>query len=338
MTILVTGGAGYIGSHTCIELIEQGCDVVVLDNLSNSSIQAVKIIESITQAHVPFVKGDIRDEFVLSEIFNKFEIESVIHFAGLKAVGESNVQPIHYYENNVSGIVTLLKVMDVFGCKNLVFSSSATVYGSPSELPVPETAPLSALNPYGRSKLFIENILRDLYTSDNSWNIAILRYFNPVGAHKSGLLGESPTNAPNNLFPIVSETAAGKRGYVEVYGDDYPTPDGTGIRDYIHVMDLANGHLRALDLFSESGCIFAVNLGTGVGYSVLEIIREFEAVTGNRIPFKIVERRAGDAASCYADVDYANSFMGWRYEMSLSCMCEDQWRWQINSGSISEIF
>ena len=331
MTILVTGGAGYIGSHTCIELVQQGHDIVIIDNLSNSSIQAIKKIEIITKSSLFFIEGDVRDEIFLSQVFTKFEITSVIHFAGLKAVGESNNYPISYYDNNISGMVTLLKVMDIFGCKNLVFSSSATVYGIPSELPVPETAPLSSLNPYGRSKLIIEKILGDLYLSDKIWNILILRYFNPVGAHKSGLIGESPSNAPNNLFPIISETAAGKRRFVEIYGDDYPTPDGTGVRDYIHVMDLARGHLSALNMFSENGCIFSVNLGTGVGYSVLEIIKEFEAVSGRSIPYKIIGRRTGDTASCYADVAYAKSLMDWSHEMTLAKMCEDQWRWQNNS-------
>ena len=331
MTILVTGGAGYIGSHTCIELVQQGHDIVIIDNLSNSSIQAIKKIEIITKSSLFFIDGDVRDEILLSEVFNKFEITSVIHFAGLKAVGESNNRPISYYDNNISGMITLLKVMDIFGCKSLVFSSSATVYGSPSELPVPETAPLSSLNPYGRSKLIIEKILGDLHSSDRLWNIAILRYFNPVGAHKSGLIGESPSSTPNNLFPIISETAAGKRRFVKIFGNDYPTPDGTGVRDYIHVMDLAKGHLSALNMFSENGCIFAVNLGTGVGYSVLEIIKAFEAMSGRSIPYKIIGRRKGDAASCYADVAYAKSLMGWNHEMTLEKMCEDQWRWQTNS-------
>lgn len=330
MTILVTGGAGYIGSHTCIELVQQGHDIVIIDNLSNSSIQAIKSIEIIAKSRLVFIEGDVRDEIFLSQVFTNYQITSVIHFAGLKAVGESNSDPILYYDNNIVGVVTLLKVMDIFCCKNLVFSSSATVYGTPSELPVAETAPLSSLNPYGRSKLIIERILGDLYLSDKIWNIVILRYFNPVGAHKSGLIGESPSGAPNNLFPIVSETAAGKRRFVEIYGDDYPTPDGTGVRDYIHVMDLAGGHLSALNVFSEKGGIFSVNLGTGVGYSVLEIIKEFEAVSGRSIPYKIIGRRTGDTASCYADVAYAKSLMDWSHKMTLANMCEDQWRWQNN--------
>ena len=330
MTILVTGGAGYIGSHTCIELVQQGHDIVIIDNLSNSSIQAIKSIEIIAKSRLVFIEGDVREEIFLSQVFTNYQITSVIHFAGLKAVGESNSDPILYYDNNIVGVVTLLKVMDIFCCKNLVFSSSATVYGTPSELPVAETAPLSSLNPYGRSKLIIERILGDLYLSDKIWNIVILRYFNPVGAHKSGLIGESPSGAPNNLFPIVSETAAGKRRFVEIYGDDYPTPDGTGVRDYIHVMDLAGGHLSALNVFSEKGGIFSVNLGTGVGYSVLEIIKEFEAVSGRSIPYKIIGRRTGDTASCYADVAYAKSLMDWSHKMTLANMCEDQWRWQNN--------
>jgi len=328
---LVTGGAGYIGSHTCIELIEQGHEIIVVDNFINSEVKAICRIEEITGKSVSFVEGDIRDESVLRNIFNQFKIESVIHFAGLKSVGESNNYPLKYFHNNIAGILTLLKVMGEFGCKNLVFSSSATVYGSPSTLPVAETAPLSSLNPYGRSKLIIEKILGDLYAADSFWNIAILRYFNPVGAHKTGLIGESPTGTPNNLFPIISETAAGKRSFIEVYGDDYLTPDGTCVRDYIHVMDLAKGHLSALNMFSKNGCYFAVNLGTGVGYSVLETIKEFEVVSGRSIPYKITEKRTGDAAACYADVSYAKSLMNWSCEMTLKRMCEDQWRWQINS-------
>ena len=328
---LVTGGAGYIGSHTCIELIEQGHEIIVVDNFINSEVKAICRIEEITGKSVSFVEGDIRDESVLRNIFNQFKIESVIHFAGLKSVGESNNYPLKYFHNNIAGILTLLKVMGEFGCKNLVFSSSATVYGSPSTLPVAETAPLSSLNPYGRSKLIIEKILGDLYAADSFWNIAILRYFNPVGAHKTGLIGESPTGTPNNLFPIISETAAGKRSFIEVYGDDYLTPDGTCVRDYIHVMDLAKGHLSALNMFSKNGCYFAVNLGTGVGYSVLETIKEFEVVSGRSIPYKIIGRRTGDTASCYADVAYAKSLMDWSHEMTLAKMCEDQWRWQNNS-------
>ena len=326
--ILVTGGAGYIGSHTCIELIEQGHEVVVVDNLINSAAEAISRIEEITGKSVAFIEGDVRDESVLCDIFNQFKIESVIHFAGLKSVGESNNYPLKYFDNNISGILTLLKVMGVNGCKNLVFSSSATVYGSPAKLPVAETAPLSALNPYGRSKLIIENILDDVYLADGLWNIAILRYFNPVGAHDSGLNGESPSNIPNNLFPIISEVAIGRREVVDIYGGDYPTKDGTGVRDYIHVMDLARGHISALKTFSQDGGIFAVNLGTGQGHSVLEIIREFERASGRKVPYKIVERRAGDSASCYADVTYAKTLMGWSSEISLTQMCEDQWRWQ----------
>jgi len=326
--ILVTGGAGYIGSHTCIELIEQGHEIVVVDNLNNSTLQAISRIEVITGKSVAFVEGDVRDEVFLCNIFTKFQIESVIHFAGLKSVGESNNDPLKYYDNNISGMLILLKVMGDHGCKNLVFSSSATVYGSPAKLPVAETAPLSALNPYGRSKLIIENILDDVYLADGLWNIAVLRYFNPVGAHSSGLNGEYPNNIPNNLFPIISEAAIGRREVVDIYGGDYPTKDGTGVRDYIHVMDLARGHISALKMFSEKGCIFAVNLGTGQGYSVLEIIREFERVSGRKVPYKIVERRMGDSASCYADVTYAKTLMGWSSEISLTQMCEDQWRWQ----------
>ena len=332
--ILVTGGAGYIGSHTCIELVEQGWEIVIVDNLSNSSVQAIRRIEIITGKCVAFVEGDVRDETILRDIFVKFKIENVIHFAGLKSVAESNNYPLKYYNNNISGTLTLLKVMAERGCKNLVFSSSATVYGSPAKLPVTEMAPLSALNPYGRSKLVVENVLEDLRETDSLWNIVILRYFNPVGAHHSGLIGEFPSNSPNNLFPIVSEVAIGQRSFVEVYGDDYPTSDGTGVRDYIHVMELAKGHISALNLFSKTGCIFTVNLGTGKGHSVLEIIREFEHISGRNIPYKIVERRLGDSASCYADVTYAKILMGWNSDISLNKMCADQWRWQ--SRIISE--
>ena len=331
MTILVTGGAGYIGSHTCVVLIHKGYDIIIIDNLINSSVEAIEKIEIITNSSLVFIEGDVRVEILLSEIFTKFEISSVIHFAGLKSVEESNNHPISYYDNNISGMLSLLKVMDTFGCKNLVFSSSATVYGSPSELPVPETAALSSLNPYGHTKLIIERILGDLHSTDKLWNIAILRYFNPVGAHESGLIGEAPSSTPNNLFPIISETAAGKRSLIEVYGGDYPTVDGSGVRDYIHVLDLAKGHLSALNMFSKNGCIFTVNLGTGVGYSVLEIIKEFEIVSEKSIPYRIIGRRKGDAAACYADVTYAKSLMGWQCELNLKRMCEDQWRWQTNS-------
>jgi UDP-glucose 4-epimerase len=328
MVTLVTGGAGYIGSHTCIELIQQGSEIIIVDNLINSSMQAIKQIEMITKSSLIFIEGDVRDESLLSQIFTNHKISNVIHFAGLKAVEDSSNDPLSYYNNNISGILALLKVMDLFGCKNLVFSSSASVYGSQSELPIPETASLSTLNPYGRSKLIIEKILGDLYLSDKLWNIAILRYFNPVGAHASGMIGESPNNKPNNLFPIVSETAAEKRSFIEIYGDDYPTIDGTGVRDYIHIMDLVSGHLSALNMFSQNGCIFSVNLGTGNGYSVLEIIKEFESVSGRSIPYKISGRRKGDAASCFADVSYAKTLMGWNSKLTLTKMCEDQWRWQ----------
>ncbi len=332
--ILVTGGAGYIGSHTCIELIEQGYEIVILDNLNNSTVKAISRIELITGTCATFIEGDVRDEVVLSNIFERFQIKAVMHFAGLKSVGESNSYPLKYYDTNISGILTLLKVMGVNGCKNLVFSSSATVYGSPLDLPVAEAAPLLALNPYGRSKLIIEKILGDIHTADGLWNIALLRYFNPVGAHNTGLNGESSKNTPNNLFPIISEVAMGHRSVVEIYGGDFPTIDGTGVRDYVHVMDLARGHISALKMFSKDGCIFAVNLGTGKGYSVLEIIKEFESISGKKVPYKIVERRTGDSASCYADVTYAKALMGWSSEISLTQMCEDQWRWQ--SHIISE--
>lgn len=328
--ILVTGGTGYIGSHTCIALIEAGHDVIVVDNLINSSIDSIVRIEDITGKSISFVEGDIRDEIFLRDIFTRFEITDVIHFAGLKAVGESIINPLNYYDNNVIGTLSLLKVMDSSGCKNLIFSSSATVYGWPSNLPVKEDSPLSAANPYGQSKLFIEKILNDLHESDGHWNIVVLRYFNPAGAHESGLIGEAPNGIPNNLFPLVSQVAAGQRESIEVFGGDYLTQDGTGVRDYIHVSDLANGHVSALSTFSDSARILTINLGTGVGYSVLEIIKEFERVSCRQISYSIVDRRPGDAAACYADASYAKEMMGWSAKLTLAKMCEDQWRWQKN--------
>tara|TARA_B100000212_G_scaffold341264_1_gene323951 strand:- start:1287 stop:2282 length:996 start_codon:yes stop_codon:yes gene_type:complete len=326
--ILITGGAGYIGSHTAIALLEENNDILIVDNLENSSIKSIDRIKEITGKSFKFHKGDIRNEDFLLSIFQNYEIKAVMHFAGLKSVGESNCYPMKYFDNNVIGFLSLIKVMQKFDCKKIVFSSSATVYGNPTELPVKESAQLSSINPYGRSKLIIEQILEDIYNSDKSWNISILRYFNPVGAHESGLIGEDPKNVPTNLFPIVSKVASGELTSLEIYGNDYATHDGTGVRDYIHVTDLAKGHICALSKFNSDGSIFSLNLGTGKGYSVLDVIKEFEAVSGKKIAYNIVDKRIGDSASCYADPAYAKKYMNWSSKFSLRKMCEDQWRWQ----------
>jgi len=326
--VLVTGGAGYIGSHTAIELIDAGYEIVVYDNFSNSSDEAIKRVEKIVGKKIPLEEGDIRDSARLQEVFEKYEIDSVIHFAGLKAVGESVEKPLEYYDNNVVGTIRLLEVMQANGCKKIVFSSSATVYGDPHTLPIKEDFPLSATNPYGRSKLFIEYILKDLYVSDPSWKIILLRYFNPVGAHESGLIGEDPNDIPNNLMPFISQVAVGKREYLNVFGNDYDTPDGTGVRDYIHVMDLANGHVKALDKIDEVKEVTPINLGTGNGYSVLDMVKAFEKASGQKVPYKIAPRRSGDIASCYADPSFAKAFLGWEAKRGINEMCEDAWRWQ----------
>jgi len=328
MRILVTGGAGYIGSHTCIELINAGYDIVVLDNLCNSSLEPLKRIESICHYNIPFYKVDIRHKNSLSSIFQKYKFDGVIHFAGLKAVGESVISPIEYYDNNVNGSLVLLEVMRDFNCKNIVFSSSATVYGEPLSVPILENFPLSAINPYGRSKLMIEDILKDVAISDDNWNIVILRYFNPVGAHKSGNIGEDPTGIPNNLMPYISKVAAGKLDKLNIFGGNYDTIDGTGIRDYIHIVDIAKGHIKALHALGDKSQVLIFNLGTGKGYSVLDIVKTFEEVSGRPIPYEIVKRRPGDVAICYADSTYAESFLGWTAENGLKEMCEDTWRWQ----------
>lgn len=328
MTVLVTGGAGYIGSHTCIELIQAGHTVLVLDNLVNSSAESLRRVEAIVQQPVDFVEGDIRDTELLDRVFSEHDIDSVVHFAGLKAVGESTEKPLDYYDNNVYGTLCLLQVMKRHGCKNLVFSSSATVYGDPHTVPIQEHFPLSATNPYGRSKLMIEDILRDLNASDSEWQIALLRYFNPVGAHKSGTIGEDPNGIPNNLMPFITQVAIGKREALSVFGSDYDTPDGTGVRDYIHVVDLAKGHVKAIEkLNSNPGCV-AYNLGTGVGYSVLDMVKALEKASGNKVPYKLVDRRPGDIACCYADPAYAEQELGWRAELGLEDMMADSWRWQ----------
>jgi UDP-glucose 4-epimerase len=331
MTILVTGGAGYIGSHTLIELLQAGHRVVVYDNLGNSSPEALARVEEITGEKVVLVEADICDRQSLDQVFGAYKFDAVIHFAGLKAVGESVEIPLSYYRNNFHGTLTLCEAMSAAGVKSLVFSSSATVYGDPQSLPIREDAATGATNPYGRTKLFIEEMLRDLHASDPQWRIAILRYFNPVGAHPSGLIGEDPRGIPNNLFPFIAQVAIGERDFVSVFGDDYQTADGTGVRDYIHVVDLACGHLCALQrLVRREGCL-TVNLGTGRGYSVLEMINAFAAVSGRNIPYRIVERRAGDIASCYADPSLALKELEWSAAKGLDEMCRDGWKWQSDN-------
>lgn len=335
--VLVTGGAGYIGSHTCISLIEAGYDVVVFDNFSNSSDESIKRVEKIVGKKIELVEGDIRSRDDLQAVFDKYNIKSVIHFAGLKAVGESVEMPLEYYDNNISGTVVLCEVMKRNNCKNIVFSSSATVYGDPQTVPIKEDFPLSATNPYGRSKLFIEEILRDVYVSDNEWKIVLLRYFNPVGAHKSGTIGEDPNGIPNNLMPFISQTAVGKREALNVFGGDYNTPDGTGVRDYIHVVDLAAGHVKALDNLDNFNEVMTINLGTGNGYSVLDMVKAFEKASGAKVPYNIVGRRSGDIATCYADPAYAKQVLGWSAQYGVDEMCEDAWRWQSqNPNGYSE--
>ena len=329
--IFVTGGAGYIGSHTCVELLNADCNVTVFDNFSNSHPQAVAQVERITRKKLRLVRGDIRDRVALVAALRESGAKSVIHFAGLKAVGESLTQPLAYYDNNVVGTLRLLEAMGECGVKTLVFSSSATVYGDPQRLPLTEDHPLSATNPYGRSKLMIEEILRDLHRSDASWRLAILRYFNPVGAHASGLIGEDPQGIPNNLLPFIAQVAVGRRACLNVWGNDYSTQDGTGVRDYIHVVDLALGHLKTLktlERLEKNGECLTVNLGTGTGYSVLDIVKAFELASGRSIPYKVAPRRPGDIASCYADPQRAFELLGWRAERGLNTMCADTWRWQ----------
>jgi len=331
MAILVTGGAGYIGSHTCVELLNAGYEIIVVDNLINSSEKALERVQEITGKKLTFYKVDLLDKEALDYIFKKEKIDSVIHFAGLKAVGESVSLPLKYYHNNVTGTITLCEVMQKHGVKDIVFSSSATVYGNPETVPIREDFPLSATNPYGRTKLIIENILKDLYVSDNSWNIVILRYFNPIGAHKSGKMGEDPKNIPNNLMPYITQVAIGKLEYLGVFGNDYDTLDGTGVRDYIHVVDLALGHLKALEKLKEKPGIAIYNLGTGKGYSVLDIVKNFEKVSGRTIKYKILPRRPGDVAICFADPSKAKKELGWEATRDIYQMCEDAWRWQKNN-------
>jgi UDP-glucose 4-epimerase len=328
MKILVTGGAGYIGSHTSVLLLEAGYDVVVFDNFCNASKESIKRVEKITGKKIDLIKGDIRNRSDLESVFSLHQIDAVIHFAGLKAVGESVEQPLRYYENNVYGTVVLCDVMRKFGCKSIVFSSSATVYGDPQTTPIREDFPLSATNPYGRSKLFVEEILKDLYRSDPSWKVVLLRYFNPVGAHESGIIGEDPNGIPNNLMPFIAQTAVGKRKELSVFGNDYDTHDGTGVRDYIHVVDLARGHLNALEKLSVIDDVLTVNLGTGKGYSVLDVVKAFEKASKKRVPYIIAPRRSGDIAKCYADPTYAKSVLDWEAEKGIDEMCRDTWNWQ----------
>ena len=331
MKILVTGGAGYIGSHTCVDLLNQGWDVVVVDNLSNSSEESLKRVESITGRSLSFYKADLLDKEALTRVFKAHTIDAVIHFAGMKAVGESIEIPLRYYHNNITGTLVLLEVMKAFSVKNLVFSSSATVYGDPHTLPIKEDFPLSVTNPYGRTKLMIEEMLKDIHLADTAWNIALLRYFNPVGAHECGRIGEDPNGIPNNLLPYISQVAVGKLEKVNVFGNDYDTPDGTGMRDYIHVSDLAAGHIKAIPkLFTDPGVV-TYNLGTGRGNSVLEMIQGFGQACSKEIPFVIADRRPGDIAACWADPAKAEKELGWKAEKNLDDMCRDTWRWQKNN-------
>jgi UDP-glucose 4-epimerase len=326
--ILVTGGTGYIGSHTCVALQQAGHEVVIVDNLSNSKRSVVDRIKKIAGRAPVFVEGDVRDKSLLLRLMREHHVGAVIHFAGLKAVGESVTQPLRYYDWNVAGTVTLCEAMAESGVKSLIFSSSATVYGDPASVPIREDFPTGATNPYGRSKLMIEEILADLHKSDSSWRIARLRYFNPVGAHESGLIGEEPGGIPNNLMPFVAQVAAGQRDKLSVFGSDYPTSDGTGVRDYIHVVDLAGGHLAALDYLQREGGLLTVNLGTGCGYSVLDMVRAFERASGRSVPYQIVDRRPGDIAECWADPALAERLLGWKATRDIDAMCLDTWRWQ----------
>lgn len=331
MTILVTGGAGYIGSHTCVELLNAGYDIVVVDSFCNSKPEALKRVSEITGKEFPIYNVDLLQKEELETVFSEHEIEAVIHFAGLKAVGESVAIPLRYYHNNIIGTLMLCEVMQAYGVKKIVFSSSATVYGTPKRVPISEDFPLQATNPYGRTKLMIEEILRDLYVSDNEWSIALLRYFNPIGAHPSGRIGEDPNGIPNNLMPYITQVAVGKLKELRVFGNDYPTVDGTGVRDYIHVVDLAIGHVKALEKVMNTTGVEAYNLGTGRGYSVLELVSAFEKVTGIKIPYKIVDRRPGDVAISYADPTKAKEELGWVATRGIEEMCRDAWRWQSNN-------
>lgn len=330
MNVLVTGGAGYIGSHTCVELLSAGYGVVVFDNFCNSHPEALRRVERITGRKITVVTGDIRDQAAIERTLQDYDCQAVIHFAGLKAVGESVEKPLEYYDNNVIGTHRLLAAMQNCGVSTLVFSSSATVYGEPQYLPLTEDHPLSATNPYGRSKLIIEEMLRDLYRANSLFRIAILRYFNPVGAHDSGLIGEDPQGIPNNLMPFVAQVAVGRREYLNVWGSDYPTHDGTGVRDYIHVVDLAQGHLGALKRLDAPQCV-AINLGTGTGYSVIDVVKAFEGASGRKVAYQLAPRRSGDVAACYADPSFAEQWLGWKAQRDLAAMCRDHWHWQKNN-------
>ncbi len=333
--ILITGGAGFIGSHTCVELLQKGYHVIVVDNLVNSSAEALKRVEEITGKKVTFYKGSLLDKEFLENVFQSELFHYVIHFAGLKAVGESALKPLEYYQNNLTGSFVLLEVMRKYKVKNLIFSSSATVYGKPNTLPITEDFPVGCVtNPYGRTKFFLEEIFRDIYNADQEWNIILLRYFNPIGAHESGLIGENPNGIPNNLLPYVARVAVGTYPYIRIYGNNYNTPDGTGVRDYIHVVDLAKGHVKALekmekDVDSRNGIMRIYNLGTGIGYSVFDIIRAFSKICGRRLPYRVEERRAGDIDVCYADTTKAQQELGWKAEFDLERMCKDTYRWQV---------
>ncbi len=331
MAILITGGAGYIGSHACVELLQAGYEIIVVDNLINSKQESLRRVREITGGVLKFYPVDLLDRKAVDDIFTRSSIDAVIHFAGLKAVGESVAMPLRYYHNNITGTLNLCEIMQAHGVKNLVFSSSATVYGNPHRVPIAEDFPLSTTNPYGSSKRMIEEMLRDLYRADESWNIAILRYFNPVGAHPSGRLGEDPNGIPNNLLPYIAQVAVGKLKELQVYGDDYPTLDGTGVRDYIHVVDLAIGHLKALEKLQSAPGLVIYNLGTGRGYSVLEVIAAFAKACGRDIPYRIVGRRPGDIAICYADPSKASQELNWSARRGLEEMCADAWRWQFNN-------
>jgi UDP-glucose 4-epimerase len=331
MTVLVTGGAGYIGSHTVVELIEKGYEVIIVDNLSNSKIEVLNRLKMITNKDIPFYQDDVCDKNKLRNIFKSHSIDAVIHFAGLKAVGESTKVPLKYYENNILSTLSLIEIMKEYNCKNLIFSSSATVYGYQEIMPIKEDASLSATNPYGRTKLFIEYILKDLYEADNSWNIALLRYFNPVGAHPSGLIGEDPSGIPNNLCPYITQVAVGKMPYLKVFGNDYDTIDGTGVRDYIHVCDLALGHVLSIKKLLENPGLVIYNLGTGKGTSVLEMINAFEKATNKKIDYKIVERRSGDIGTCYADCNKALVELGFKTKKTIDDMAKDAWNFQVKN-------
>ncbi len=326
--VLVTGGAGYIGSHTCLLLIEAGFEVVVVDNLSNSSLESLRRVEKLTDHYIRFYKVDITDKTALQKVFDEHEFTAVVHFAGLKAVGESSQIPLTYYHHNVYGSIALLEVMQANNCKRIVFSSSATVYGDPASVPIREDFPTSATNPYGRTKLFIEEIMRDQAVSDSDWQIILLRYFNPVGAHASGNIGEHPQGIPNNLMPYVSQVAVGQREKLSIFGNDYPTPDGTGVRDYIHVVDLSDAHVKAIQTISQLKGVTTLNLGTGKGYSVLDMVKAFEKGSGKAVPYEIIERRPGDIAECWADPSKAKEVLGWQAKKGLDEMIADTWRWQ----------